>query len=350
MLQSNIELINGQLKQIKKRVPKFVIPRKQDDMHKAVRAFLNGRVGKFGKYFATENALVYRTVSVMDGNAEMLEDIIALRIDRLAEVIYIGNSSMLSAIDRQVSFGREVRRRGDTAVQRLLAQLIPMLPFTVFQQAGLDLFAVNLLDRTPEETITRRGPDKYNSRTKKNEKTFEDVHFTGASLFEVNGRCFLFDVDRREIKHKIFNPFLVELKTQVQTIAEAYEALKPQEVKDAEAAGLEVLRQGEWFFIPLNKKFKTIKALRESGQWNALEKGYQTIELRAGNNRPNRVSRAAGLVSRNKYDMAEIERIDAVTGFVEHAGREHAKLDLPGWYKPVPNTSIQSFTITGDID
>jgi len=43
---------------------------------------------------------------------------------------------------------------------------------------------------------------------------------------------------------------------EVSTIQEAYEALKPESVKLAEARGLRVERQGDLFFIPMERKFQ----------------------------------------------------------------------------------------------
>ena len=81
-------------------------------------------------------------------------------------------------------------------------------------------------------------------------ESIRPMHFVGAILFRVNRKYFLFDVDRNELEYFRFNPFIVQLPHKVTSIAEAYESLKPQEVKDALAKGLDVKRQGEWFFIP----------------------------------------------------------------------------------------------------
>ena len=42
----------------------------------------------------------------------------------------------------------------------------------------------------------------------------------------------------------------------VKTIGEAYAALKPKEIIHAESAGMEIKRQGEWFFYHLDDKLK----------------------------------------------------------------------------------------------
>jgi len=73
-------------------------------------------------------------------------------------------------------------------------------------------------------------------------------------LIKVKSKCFLFDVDRNELKNYRFNPFLVELPKPCKTIKEGYEMLKPKEVLSAEKKKIKVLRQGEWFFIPSSKK------------------------------------------------------------------------------------------------
>lgn len=266
-------------------------------------------------------------------------NLIAKRIDALT---YVGNSSVLPLIGRRVDFGNESLNREQTEVQRRLSLLIPMIPYTVFHEAGLDLNKYKLLDRGTEEQVTRLI-DKYDSKTKKNVKVPETVHFTGTSLFDVDGHTYLFDIDRREIKEGVFNPFLAEIPTKVKTITEAYEALKPKEVKDAEdaeAKGLKVLRQGEWFFIPVkgsyepdvNPRFDTNEP--ENPAWN---RKHTTGVLRAGENRPNEVT-----LFNSQHNL--------FSGTVTHSGREHAPLELKGWYSAIPNTATKSFTITGDVD
>lgn len=110
----------------------------------------------------------------------------------------------------------------------------------------------------------------------------------------------------------------------------------PSEVKDAIKEGKTVLRQGEWFFIPVEGEFqaKTVK-----NQWSGKEE-KQRAELKAGPNRPNYAT--------NMHESVTLGLL--VSGKVSHSGREHADLNLNGWYKPVVNTSIRSFTITGDVD
>lgn len=315
------------------------------DFEKAVNAFLSNQVGKFGKYFALPNALVYRTIITENHGSKQVvgQDVIARK---LGVNLFVGNASILPLINRRVSFGRESLNNGITAVQEALSDLIPMLPFNVFEEAGLSLSELKILERGPEETISRRYDNpKYNryQKSKMKEKNIpefliEAVHFTGASLYEIQGSYFLFDIDREEIKHNIFNPFLVEVSTPVNTIAEAYHVLKPMEVLEAEKNGLEVIRQGEWFFIPSDITLEKIFESEVDEDGN-LKNWGRVYRLKAGPNRPN-LAQFGGEIDGNHY----------VKGLVQHTGREHRDITLKGWYRAVPNTATKSFTIEGDID
>ena len=339
------------------------LSKSKQDYIQAANAFLTGKVGKFGKYFAVENALVYRTIISNQGYGEkkLAQNIIARKIKTDKGMFMIANSSVLPLIGRSVSFGNEKMNRNVTDVQLYLQDKIPTIPFTVFDEANLDLNKYRLLDRGNEYNVTRKIPNpKYSSwdredaeekgKTYEHEEFIEEtVHFTGASLFEVDGSVFLFDIDQEEIKHKIFNPFLVKIPVYVETISEAYSALKPQEVVDAEKMGLKVERQGEWFFIPIDD-FSAKKMMSELDD-RQIFKGKldrsgnvdrwhgRSFRLKAGPNRPNH--------AQNGF---EYKGKAYVSGVVSHSGREHRNVMLKQWCYAIPNTAIESFTITGDVD
>lgn len=330
----------------------------KDDSTKAANAFLVGSTGRFGKYFALPNALVYRTIITNSyGDKQLAQNIIARRVTNNAETFIVGNSSILPLIGRRMSFGNETLNMQVVDVQTYLSERIQMIPFSVFDEACLDLNKYKLLDRGVEETVTRKIDNPEYKGWKKEEMQergisefiYETVHFTGASLFEVDGSTFLFDIDRIEIDHKIFNPFLVKIPVNVETIKQAYLSLKPQEVINAESQGLKVERQGEWFFIPMNafeiKKMQNnlnsddifIGEVNDNG--NVERYSSVSFELKAGNNRPN--------YCQNGFAF---EGKAYVSGLVQHSGREHRDITLDHWCYAVPNTSTESFTITGDID
>lgn len=307
-------------------------------------------VGDSTRLVTTKNAIVLRFFTKYNG---VKENILAAKVKGLI----IGNSSQLRDIlsHRNVRGGENI-----TDEQRQLAELLPMIPFSVIKEAGLSLTGYSEITKGPEETVYRKDfrqslplglVEKYKTDPKiknfKVEKEYEDYqnkkyvtctflqgqHFAGARLFKIDDRVFLLDVDRNELLHGIINPFLVELldKT-VTTIEAAYASLKPQQARDAEIAGKKVLRQGEWFFVPCHE-FERV-------QLNALgEDKTPRGTLRAGPNRPNWV----------EFFVQQDGEV-YVKGSVEHSGREHEPIELKTWHKAYPNTSVSSWSISGDVD
>jgi hypothetical protein len=340
--------------EVRKGEPGYKIPGYTGRGHidKALEAFLNKRVdrARFGNYFVDGPELCFRTCSLNYlGEANLKEEVLAVRL-KSGQVI--ANSSSLSLPPKKDNV---------TEIQQRLSLIVPMVPFSVFEQAGKDLNEIEILDRGPEQSVTRSVFWKMDKKTNKRLFKDETVHFTGASLYRIGEDCYLFDLDRRELEHKIFNPFLVKLPVDCNSIDEAYACLKPKEVLEAESKGLEVLRQGEWFFIPVTDT-NLLSRVESFTKKDCIE-----IILRAGSNRPNEalgvhfddtkaytskeVNRDTGNFDRDWEFRRQITKLPAILNFkVDHRGREHATLLLRGWYFAVPNTATESFTISGDID
>ncbi len=302
------------------------------DLRQAMLTFFRGLTGKFGNYVATQNALVYRSVSVVDNFSQ---DVICLRLMQGEYAYYLGNSSRLKVTGTKVAFGNRTRNWGETEPQRILNSMgVPMLPFDAFKEAGLKLLDTVILDQGGAETVKRQT-----GMTKDKKPRFQDVHFTGATLFQNETKQFLFDIDRLEIEHGIFNPFIVELSKHVSSISEAYDSLEPQTVKDAKAKGIPVLRQGEHFFIKMREYSALTPDKARRGEWmDDNETPLKQARLTVQGNRDHVCS-----------EFNEVTGL--VSGWVEHRGREHGNLDLrQGWWLPVPNTAARAFTIIGDVD
>lgn len=321
---------------IRSQAPKLDIPSTtSENVKKALKTFFAGETGRFGNFVATKNALVYRCVSTVDGYNE---EVICLRLIQDGRVHYLANSSRFQFVGSRVAFGN--RRAGwrENEIQQVLERSgIAMLPFIAFQQADLKLTEAEILEQTGGETVRRiTGHDR------KDQPIYNDLHFTGSSLFRIGSKYFLFDIDRAEIQHGIFNPFIVELPKAVNSVKEAYASLVPEEVKEAALKGIAVKRQGEHFFIKVSE-VSQYKATKRDGadRWNEAEdseSAYMSARLEAQGNRAHVASRF-------------YQKLGFVSGIVVHRGREHANLDLnDGWYKPVPNTAVRSFTIVGDVD
>ena len=313
----------------------------------------------------TRASLVYRGRE----KGSQVEELLATFVPNGRVRYPISNAAELRYANTQMVYGErtaEPRWRssnnGERAVQRALREsgAIP-IPFNALEEAGLKPRQVHIIEKGPAEQIVERVID--NGETKQLER-----HFVGACLFEATGVGFLFDLDRRELGFGRLNSFIVQLPSPVAaTIAQAYESLKPQAVRDAEAKDLVVLRQGEWFFIPVNREplvnlvvanrmlatlGRPIATATELAKrmgllgWNstvmrALQAcGIAEGQLQAGENRPNSVEQL----------VREADGSTLVKGQVYHTGREHEPLVLESWHRVVPNTATKSWTVTGRVD
>lgn len=350
----------------------------------AADAFLAGKNSK-GKYPRTVFGM-YRIVEGRkeDGTLNGSENLEYHTSDGKKDVVAVRtangtfcNSSILPNVGRRMTWGYANHNRKETPIQAYMrtkgSRMIPMYQLI---QNGFSLDTIKVVQQGEAETVTVKGEEFYNYSTNKQETKPDEVrHFTGAALIETkdkDGKAFqfLFDIDRNEIQHKRFNPFFVQLVKPCKTIEQAYASLKPKKVVDAEKKGLKVLRQGEWFFIPTNynpernsvkdpKKLPLVDKLLmmaqhwghdtyfTNKQWETLQKKKTKLEgsrinsaqLRAGQNRPNTVEKGVTL-----------KEITYVKGKVQHTGREHEDLVLNGWYIAVPNTSVKSWQLDGNID
>jgi hypothetical protein len=336
--QIETELLNSQVETTrpKKTVvikSPFKVPKDIDkNLYNALCAFLTKKVLKSGNYIATENALVFRSLSTVDGYNQ---DVLCIRLTQDGQDHYIGNSSRLAFTGTKIAFGRRIKGWGTSEAQRTMEKIgMPMLPFTAFHESGLKVTATKILNQSGPETVKR-----HTGQNKKGEKLFTDVHFTGATLFKNETSCFLFDIDRVEIDHGIFNPFIVQLPRMVESISEAYDSLIPLEVRTAKIEGKEVLRQGEHFFIKVADYAAASPDKAPRRDW------MQDGDVRL------KEARLSAQGNRDHVCSEFNETLGLVSGFVRHQGREHLDLNLrSGWWRPVPNTAVKAFTISGDID
>lgn len=257
--------------------------------------------------------------------------------------VFVGNSSSLVGM-RQAP-NKTGRRKiywglgGRSMIQGVLEDVMPMIPFRTLKEARLDIESLSVVEKGSSETIDR------GEKTKSGKKIMS--HYTGGLLFKIdirtvsrgllgkNEEYYLFDIDRNDLAMKNFNPFLSKLGRPCTSIADAYESMKPDEVRDAERFMKKPCpRQGEWFFIPQSGRHEQVALSRAVLAWSAGPKVQ--AELRAKGNRAHYVT-----------DMSED---GMVRGKVYHGGHEHLPIELKGWHKPVPNLATESFKITGAVD
>ena len=286
-----------------------------------------GKDLKIDDYFVSKNLVKQKekVVAFRDLKGQVFMNSEVLQVSHF-ERNFMGNQSLIQANIRKVAKYS--------------------IPFNVLAAANLKLSETRVLEQGPEST--------HQVKLYWGAYQTQERHFTGALLLENSGRKFLMDIDREEIKHQIFNAFFVEVDRSVKTIAEAYESMKPEVVKQAEAKGLHVKRQGEWFFIPTDKTLtvlnQQIKSWENQGETEVLVRS----QISHGKGRPNTLYKPKGFGALDQF----------VCGMVEHTGREHRPLDLgsevdqksenkPTTFKlwqVVGNTTVGNFTITGDVD
>lgn len=135
---------------------------------------------------------------------------------------------------------RQVQRKLHRVLVKLNAQVIYMQP-RQYNDAGIDVSSIEIIDT---------------GRLNRNKTKGMDVLFTADVTRAWSSRVmrrglFISGFDPNE---KVSGYFLCEVPqgdNPPRTLAEAYEALKPDVVKQAEAYGRTVKRQGDLFFIPL---------------------------------------------------------------------------------------------------
>ena len=144
-------------------------------------------------------------------------------------------------------------------------------------------------------------------------------HVLEEAVISYRGEHYLSGID-----HQDFTYFLVRLPRQVSDVADAYDSLMPTSVRLAKEAGLDVLRQGDIFFIPTDLTTRALTAMGVS-----RERGGDLFRT---NHRATEVARA--------------DRLTFVRGIARHRplGRrpDHKMLylgDRKTWYLAVRNAA-----------
>ncbi len=178
------------------------------------------------------------------------ENLIALKvkvpdqIEGIAYYIFLGNDATLSLVGRRVAYGNVNENTDETEIQGEMKQKgFHMLENLSTFSDDYDLSTFKLLELGKPTTIKINEPGNYRRETRR----YSFDH--SALLFNVDGKTFLCDADRRETVHGKLNYFLSPVNKTVKTIDDAYQSLKPKQVVEAETKGLKVRRVGTLFFI-----------------------------------------------------------------------------------------------------
>jgi hypothetical protein len=167
--------------------------------------------------------------------------------------------------------------------------------------------------------------------------TKRTIHTLGDSVLRVKDRFYLSGVDETGKGNGMY--FFAELTTKQAppTLKEAYNALKPKVVREAEGRGLNVLRQGEWFAIPA--QVRTSELMRDVQRGIAVHRQRHVL----GKDGHHELEEAV------LYKAGERKGQVYARGVLRHTQDEHVDLDLGTvrWYQVVHNVVGASYTLSG---
>ncbi len=163
------------------------------------------------------------------------------------------------------------------------------------------------------------------------------VHTLGDSVVRVRDKYYLSAVDETGVGSGMY--FLAELQTDraPESLGDALNFLKPKVVREAEARGSNVRRQGEWFAIPT--KFLTSELMRD------VERGIAHYRQRHVLGRDGHHELEEAIIYRAGPRKGEVY----ARGVLRHTRNEHEDLDLGTirWHLVVHNIQGASYTLSG---
>jgi hypothetical protein len=164
------------------------------------------------------------------------------------------------------------------------------------------------------------------------------VHTLGDSVVRIRDSYYVSAIDETGSGWRGMY-FLTELLTDraPKTLAEAFQFLKPQVVREAEAKGSNVRRQGEWFAIPTK--------LLTSELMKAVEQGLAVYREQHVLGRDGHHQLEEAVIYKHGPRKGEVY----ARGVLSHTQGEHTPLDLGTirWNLVVHNVAGQSYTLTG---
>jgi hypothetical protein len=313
---------------------------------------------------------------------------------KMADGSILMNSNQLKYVGRKMAWGREVRRYHEESQEQIWLRdlgCIP-IPFTLFEETNTDVRDFSwIVKPIAEAVVLKNGNIVIEEQSR---------HFSGGCLFAIDNETYLFDIDRQELNHGIFNAFVTKLPSRVDTIKDAYDLLMPDEVKKAINGGIEVNRQGEFFFVKVSEecpvKVELTNEEKEILKFPPSREGFgisprvnmtfisddrdpyienhyklpltnintpeteefqkYALQYKAIHDKYIAGQSIPGVLGKSSSGSHNVEKFvkfgddTFVSGTVKQQRREHADLTLNGWFKVYGNTGTISWTITGNID
>jgi hypothetical protein len=231
----------------------------------------------------------------------------------------------------------------------------PRVAFSAIRAAGIDPKSCRVVDWWQDASDSAFPGDSswdtfkesippgatYYEHKVNGEITQKGYHRIGSAVLRSNGRDYLCSMDEGSY-------FVSKLPRRVSDVKEAFESLVPEMVSAAKAEGLDVPRQGEWFFIPRGRTVHGVVKARMAARY----------ALPARTDRSNRHVATRGLgLKGNHYVVGFIRHrtpswIDREGKVRDMRSREHrtVKLDRGIIYQAVRNTSRGDWSASGRVD
>ncbi len=203
--------------------------------------------------------------------------------------------------------------------------------FECIANAGVDLNKLRVLEITQDlsKSVTTKdsgfkdfeknipqGSTYSQHPTNSDEPSLKRYHRAGSLLFKEGKHTYICSVDEDSY-------FVTKLPTNPKTIDNAFKALKPKKVQEWEKKNGIAIRQGEWFFIPVD--IKKPKGMRRKGLPLLKDGG-------------------------NKHIVSSYVRlgdINYVQGHITHVDHETMYLEEGVTYEAIMNTALGSWSVQG---
>jgi len=240
-----------------------------------------------------------------------------------------------------------------------------VIPFTVLNNADLTpIRKIEIMDKTEEQYRDVKYTDK-NGR-----KQIRQEHLLGGSVIKYNQKHFLSSTDTTSATWGN-GYFLTELAEPVESVEEAFESLKPLlvkqfecELEDSEAPSDLILRQGEWFFVKIDRE-SFVKPVKFCKGIMCMEKIAMRNEFLPSGDSATAHHRATRLIYIGNgkgcyFDKKEKRHVSYriapgfyCRGTIRHVNGEHKMLKLGNgkeWYHAVRNRQVRSWSYDGRVD
>lgn len=164
----------------------------------------------------------------------------------------------------------------------------------------------------------------------KGNRDITSIHTLGAVLLSYQDRFFLSSIDDNE-PWRMRKYFICELGKPADTITQAYQDLKPEDVIEAESTGLEIRRQGDIFFI---------------------QSSMPTRDMKVEHIRQARLYETSHIATEGRKVWGDWYVRGTVRHRPDNRNPEHAMLTLghETWWRAVKNTAKQGWSAVGNVD